>query len=129
MEPGLEGALAEPQWARLRVDVNCRLRRGAWYRVAGLRAGEAMLDVNRHPVPVPRTSLKIVTKPPQCWTVVSLPRDAKGLAAMWGGRYAVCPSCRNRAQLKGTPSEMRCSRCIKTYRVAWEEWFMGPADR
>jgi hypothetical protein len=121
--PGVE--LPDTQWARLQVDVHCRLRRGAWYRVADLTSGEARLDVNREQVPVARGSLKIVSTPPQYWTIVSRPRDAKGIAASWGDRYAVCPSCRNRAQLKGAPDSMRCPRCTKTFRVAWEEWLIG----
>jgi hypothetical protein len=117
--------MTDVRWARLETDVNCRLRRGAWYRVAGLTSAEATLDVNREQVPVPRTSVKIVTSPPQYWTVVPCPRDARSLPALWGDRYAVCPGCRNRAQLKGAPHTMRCPRCEQTFRVAWEEWFVG----
>src|SRR5437016_12988621 len=92
-----EGAAsADPQWARLQVDVNCRVRRGAWYRVADLTSAEARLDVNREQIPVPRTSLKIVTAPPQHWTIVARPHDARSLPAHWGDKYAVCPGCRNR---------------------------------
>jgi hypothetical protein len=125
MEPRLGATTADPQWARLQNDVNCRLRRGAWYRVAGLTPAEATLEVNRRPVPVPRTSLKIVSAPPQYWTIVMRPRDAKSLPALWGDKYAVCPGCRNRTQLRGAPQSMRCARCNRTYRVAWEEWFIG----
>lgn len=114
-----------PQWARVQVDVNCRLRRGAWYRVADLTPNEANLAVNHVQVRVPRASVKITATLPQHWSVVPRPRDAKGIAALWGDRYAVCPGCRNRAQLKGTPHDMRCPRCSKTFRVAWGEWFAG----
>lgn len=117
--------MVDPQWARLQVDVNCRLRRGAWYRVTDLTAAEATLDVNRRQVLVPRASLKIASTPPQHWTIVTRPRDAKGLSAQWGDRYAVCPGCRNRAQLKGAPHGMRCPRCGNMFRLAWEEWFIG----
>ena len=48
--------MADVRWARLESDVNCRLRRGAWYRVAGLTSAEATLDVNREQVPVPLTT-------------------------------------------------------------------------
>ena len=125
MVPHLGVALADPQWARLQGDVHCRLRRGAWYRVADLTPAHATLDVNREQVPVPRASLKIVSTPPQYWTIVVCPRDAKSLPALWGDKYAVCPGCRNRTQLKGAPQTMRCARCERTYRVAWEEWFIG----
>ena len=118
-------AAADPQWARLQSDVHCRLRRGAWYRVADLTAAEARLDVNRVQVPVPRTSLKIVSAPPQYWTIVVRPRDAKNLPLLWGDKYAVCPGCRNRTPLRGASQSMRCPRCDRTYRVAWEEWFIS----
>jgi hypothetical protein len=117
--------MAQPQWARLQSDASYPLRRGAWYRIAQLDPSEAMLDVNRRPVPVPRTSLKIVSAPPRSWTVVTRPRNARGLPATWGARYAVCPGCRNRVPLRGAPQSMHCPRCDWTYRVAWEEWFIG----
>lgn len=117
--------MADPQWARLQVELNCRLRRGAWYRVADLSPEEALLDVNRRQVPVPRASLKFVSAPPQYWTIVVRPHGARSLPALWGDKYAVCPGCRNRAQLKGAPQSMRCPRCERTFRVAWEEWFVG----
>src|SRR5438309_11066275 len=94
-----EGAAsADPQWARLQVDVNCRVRRGAWYRVADLTSAEARLDVNRAQIPVPRASLKIVSAPPQYWTIVVPPRAAKSLPAQWGDQYAAGPGCRTRME-------------------------------
>src|ERR1051325_1808397 len=92
--------MTDVRWARLETDGNFPLRRGAWYRVADLSSSEAMLDVNlqhvpvareyrvahlspseamldvnRQHVPVPRASVKIVTAPPQYWTVVPRPPD------------------------------------------------------
>jgi hypothetical protein len=113
------------QWARLETDANHRLRRGAWYRIIDLTVGEAKLDVNHQEMPVPRTSVKIVSARPRCWSVVSRPRDARSLPVLWGDKYAVCPECRNRAQLKSAPHSMRCPRCERTFRVGWEEWFVG----
>ena len=118
-------ASADPQWARLQVDMNCRVRRGAWYRVADLTSFEARLEVNREQILVPRASLKIVSAPPQHWTIVVRPRDAKSLPMQWGDKYAVCPGCRNRTQLKGAPQTLRCARCECVFRVGWEEWFIG----
>jgi hypothetical protein len=45
-KPGtaLRGAMNSTQWARPETDVNCRLRRGAWYRVIDLTVDEARLD-------------------------------------------------------------------------------------
>jgi hypothetical protein len=118
--------MAVIQWARLQGDLNYQLRRGAWYRVAGFAPGEVLLDVNRRQVPVPRASLKIVSTAPRVWSIVPLPRDAKGLAPQWGDKYAVCPECRQRARLKGSPETMRCPRCERVFRVEWEQ-FSGEA--
>ena|SRR5881296_3313186 len=125
VKPNQGAVMAAAQWARLQNDVNCPLRRGAWYRVADVTEAEAQLDVNRRRVSVPRLSLKIVSTLPQAWCIVPLPRDARGLPTMWGDKYAVCPGCRNRAPLKGAPPSMRCPRCREMFRVAWEEWFIG----
>ena len=121
--PGV--VMNDPQWARVRVDANCGLRRGAWYRVATLTEHQALLEVNRQRVAVPRAALQIALAPPQHWSVVTRPADVKSLAAHWGERYAVCPGCRNRAQLKQTPQTLRCPRCEHVYRVAWGDWFVG----
>jgi len=121
--PGV--VMNDPQWARVRVDANCGLRRGAWYRVATLTEHQALLEVNRQRVAVPRAVLQIALAPPQHWSVVTRPADVKSLAAHWGERYAVCPGCRNRAQLKQTPQTLRCPRCEHVYRVAWGDWFVG----
>lgn len=117
--------MTDVQWARVQGDANRRLRRGAWYRVASLTDDEALLEINRQRVAVPRGVLQIAFAPPQHWSVVPRPADAKSLAVHWGERYAVCPGCRNRAQLRQTPQVLRCPRCEQVYRVAWGEWFVG----
>src|SRR5213076_433680 len=50
---GAQGTMSGMQWGRLQVDVNCRLRRGAWYRVTELASLKAVLDVNRQLLAVP----------------------------------------------------------------------------
>jgi hypothetical protein len=111
-------------WGQLKGDENRGLRRGAWYRVVALMPGEAVLDVNRKRVLMDRAALHLVAAPPQAWTVVRRPSDAKGVALALGERYGVCPSCRNRAPLKGGPPTLRCPRCHGVFRVAWDEWFV-----
>src|SRR5438105_11390327 len=44
------------QWARLRSDASVPLRRGAWYRVLRVTASDAVLDVNKRVVNVPRAA-------------------------------------------------------------------------
>jgi hypothetical protein len=118
--------VAEYHWGRLNTDANCGLRRGAWYRVVSIAGDAAVLEVQRKPVVVPRTSLTIVAHPPKFWTVVPRPSDARGLPATWGEAYGVCPSCRTRSRLKSSPQTMRCPRCKGQFRVDWEEWYLGP---
>src|SRR5437879_2213050 len=101
----------ELQWARLRLDVNRGLRRGAWYRVIRITDEGVMLDVNRTPVTLARTLLETVTVPPRRWSVVLRPRDAVCLPRDWGDRYLTCPGCRNRAPTRGHPPTLGCPRC------------------
>jgi hypothetical protein len=118
---------SEVQWARLAEDANYGVRRGAWYRVAELTPSDAVVDVNRKPVALPRGAVKLRTAPPKAWTIVPRPRDARRLPENWADKYAVCPSCRNRAALAGNPQVLRCARCNGIFRVAWEEWFLAAA--
>ena len=112
----------ELQWARLQLDVNRGLRRGAWYRVIRATDDGIILDVNRTPLTVPDAWLETVTGPPRCWSVVSRPRDVVKLPATWGDRYLTCPACRNRAPVRGHPLMMRCSRCRDMFVVDWAEF-------
>ena len=117
--------MAETQWARLAEDANYGVRRGAWYRVAELTSGDAVVDVNHKQVALPRQSVKLRTKLPKAWTIVPRPRDARHVPETWADKYAVCPSCRNRAALVGNPHTLRCARCSGVFQVAWEEWFLA----
>src|SRR2546430_5875341 len=56
-------------WARLKQDVSCGLRRGAWYRVVGLTPDDAVLQVpRRERVRVPRRYLQTLFSRPRHWT-------------------------------------------------------------
>lgn len=112
------------KWGRLQVDVTCALRRGAWYRVARLAALEAVLDVNRQPLKIPHYLIQIVSTPPTRWSVVPRPEEAGELPAAWGSHYAVCPSCRERAALRGRPRRLECNRCHGNFEVAWDEEYL-----
>ena len=54
-------------WARLRVEADVGLRRGAWYRVTRFTPSEVFLDVQRFPVGVPRRFLEVVLGRPLRW--------------------------------------------------------------
>src|SRR3989442_10575356 len=81
------------RWARLLEDVDCKLRRGAWYRVTHVTGLEAVVEVNRRPLAVPSYAIEIVATPPRAWSVVPLPPRASRLAAELGNRYGLCPHC------------------------------------
>jgi hypothetical protein len=117
-------ATTEMQWGRLQADVNVRLRRGAWYRVLKLAPLQAILDVNRTPIPVPRFVLEIVSQPPRRWTVVPAPKAARRVAAHLGEAYAVCPSCRHRMALRGKPRRLGCDGCRTAFDVDWDEGYL-----
>src|SRR5256885_16081374 len=91
------------KWGRLVVNVNCALRRGAWYRVARIRSLEAILDVNRKPLVVPQYLVQIVTQPPRRWSVVPRPNRARELPPEGGPPHASGPGSPARPALGGRP--------------------------
>ena len=106
------------QWARLLPGIATQIRRGAWYRVLQLGPIDAVLDVNRHPMPVPRAWLSFSAAPPREWAVVPRPAHAPRLPADWGDAYLVCPACRERARLlPSRPATQRCGRCNGVFQV------------
>jgi hypothetical protein len=112
-------------WARLRVDVNCALRRGAWYRVVRLTRDQAVLQVTHERVPVERRLLQTVFQQPNEWSVVPRPAESGDLPPRhWGQRYAVCPGCHARAPLSDFPLEMRCPSCRGVFAIAWDEGYL-----
>ena len=110
-----------PRWARIKGDVNCRVRRGAWYQVAQLTPEVAVLRAGDYSVSVPRELLHIALVRPRRWTVVRRPYDAVELPRSWGSRYTVCPNCQQRAQLDYDQVEARCERCHVTGPIEWRE--------
>src|SRR5438309_10112762 len=111
------------RWARLQEDVDCKMRRGGWYRVTQVTGLNAIVEVNRQPLAVPSYAIEIVATPPRCWTVVPLPRRASRLAAELGPRYRVCPSCRHRARLEQRALAMTCTRCPVRLEIATGETY------
>ncbi|HMJ59322.1 MAG TPA: hypothetical protein VK467_09305, partial [Gemmatimonadales bacterium] len=95
------------QWARVQGDAPLPLRRGAWYRILKLTSMEATLNVRGKPLPVPRGQLQLSAEPVLQWAVVPAPRSSARFPSTWGPRYAVCPSCRERAPLVDHPTSMR----------------------
>lgn len=115
-------------WARLRVEADVGLRRGAWYRVTRFTPSEVFLDVQRFPIGVPRRYLEVVLGRPLRWSVVPRPRDASKLPPGLGVPYAVCPVCRTRAPLEGRPGKMTCPKCQGVFAVAWDERYLAKGE-
>jgi len=117
--------MTERLYARLREDVNIRLRRGAWYRVLKLQDLKAVLDVNGKPRSVATALLEIVKRPPPRWTVVSQrPDGARKAPVSFAERYGVCPSCGERAALPRRVERLRCGNCKWEFEVAWDEMYL-----
>jgi len=110
-----------PQWARVRGDRNFGARRGAWHELLRLTPDEAIIAVGQRSVSIPRASVQVVPVRPHSWSVVPRPSDAVNLPLSWGSKYAVCPSCGERAPLRGQPTEMACPRCKGVFAVAWDD--------
>jgi len=92
------------QWARLKADVQCALRKGAWYRILKLTSTEVVLDVRGKPLSVPRGQLQLSSEPALRWSVVPSPKHTARFPATWGASYAVCPNCRDR-EARGPPRQ------------------------
>lgn len=108
------------KWARLRADLNLKLRRGAWYRITRLDPLQAVVEVRGgRSLEVPAAFLQVIDSPPRHWSIVPRPSDAVRVPLSWGDRYAVCPSCNARQPITGHPRRMACGRCRGEFDVAW----------
>lgn len=110
-----------PRWAQVKGDINCRVRRGAWYKVVQLTMEVAVLDAGERAVSVPRELLHIALVRPRHWSVVRRPYDAVDVPRAWGSRYGVCPACQHRMPLDYDQREARCERCGMTGAIAWRD--------
>jgi len=119
-------SMTEQEWARLKVEGPYPLRRGAWYRVTEFFADAVVVDVNRKPVTLPLSLLDLRGELPGRWTIVPRPTNAVRLPERWGKRYGVCPSCKSRALLRGSPQTMACPRCRGVFPVGWDEQYLHP---
>jgi len=117
--------MADRLYARLRENVNLRLRRGAWYRVMHIEGLKALIEVNGRRVVVATALLEIVKRPPPKWTVVrQRPGDAAKAPSEFADHYGVCPSCGERAALPARARRLRCNHCKYEFEVAWDEAYL-----
>jgi hypothetical protein len=113
--------MASEQWARLREDLICGLRRGAWYRVLFAGTNHVAVEVEKGRVFLPRRFLEVVDVRPALWTVVIHTHESFSFPPEYGTHYVVCPSCRERQMPAGRPWALRCQRCNGLYEVDWYE--------
>jgi hypothetical protein len=118
--------MLEQQWARLREDVDCGLRRGAWYRTVVRSWTEVLLEVHGRRKSVPVQYLELEAKRPNSWTVVTNASNAAVIPERWARGYAVCPRCSYRQLPVGQPSSLRCDDCGGVFDVAWDKPYLTP---
>src|SRR5260370_16607483 len=92
------------QWARLKADVKCALRKGAWYRILKLTSTEVVLDVRGKPLSVPRGQLQLSSEPALRWSVVPSPKHTARFPPPWRPTHAASPTSPDRPHLHSTPA-------------------------
>jgi len=112
-------------WARLRVDVDCGLRRGGWYEALSAGEEELTLAVHGRPKVFPRNIFEVSTAGPSRWTIVSQAGNQSQIPQRWRDGYAVCPSCNWRQLLFGKPNRMLCEGCYQEFEVNWDELYLN----
>jgi LSD1 subclass zinc finger protein len=119
---------ADTQWARLRIDVDSVLRRGAWYRVLSVTPDQVSLSINAKPVLIARDTVELRRGTPSRWTVLVRPTRVTRVALNFHDGYVVCPSCRNRLPLpRRAAVALRCPRCNVLSDVGWDELYLKPS--
>ena len=121
----LEGfQMAETLWVRLCEDVDCGLRRGAWYEAISVGQTEVVLWLEARKKSFPRQLFETSDSGPTHWTVVSHAGNSTQIPARWTKGYAVCPSCSWRQLLYGQPRTMLCEGCYQEFTVDWDEPYL-----
>jgi hypothetical protein len=116
--------MSKTRWARLCQDVDCGLRRGAWYRATNLTQSEVVVQVNGRQKSVPLRHMEITADRPTRWTVVANAGNADLIPRFWAKGYAVCPNCTYRQLILGRPQAMRCDDCEGLFEVAWDQPYL-----
>ncbi len=117
--------MSPAQWARLSEDVDCGLRRGAWYPALKQEKESVLIEVGGRRRSFSRGIFEIVASAPSRWTIVSHAGNENLIPARWNEGYAVCPCCRTRQLLLGHPAAMQCERCEDRFEIAWNEGYLA----
>jgi hypothetical protein len=109
-----------PRWAHVKGDAKVPLRRGGWYKIVEATTQDIVVDIGGKRIQVSRRAVDLADRPDPAWSVVNAPSMAPRLPPAWGTKYAVCPSCRERAPLPPQAlTELRCVRCNGLFAVEW----------
>jgi hypothetical protein len=108
-----------PVWARIRDDVRCRLRRGAWYPVLSAGPHAVVLDVRGMSLSVHQSYLELTFARPTRWSIVARTPEVVMMPESWGAWYAVCPGCGAREAVTQVHGAMACTRCDQRFHIDW----------
>ena len=107
------------QWARIRDEVRCRLRRGSWYPVLSAGSQAVVIDVRGMPLSVHQSYVELTFARPTRWSIVARSPDAVMMPESWGAWYAVCPACGAREPVRQVDGTMACTRCDQGFHIDW----------
>ena len=115
--------MATPGWAQSTDHSADLLRRGAWYAIVEESAEHVVVEVDRRPVRVSRTDVRVRNEQPDQWSIVEVTGVLR--PTLSGQKivniYAVCPDCQSRQEFEGRPETLICNRCRRAAKVNWEE--------
>src|SRR2546430_16867975 len=95
-------------WARVKLDGDYPIRRGAWYRVTQFAKEHIILEPPGTFATVPRQAVELVGTPPRRWTVVPRPPGATWLPQRWGQHYCAWPGCPHLPPPPPIPQVLSC---------------------
>src|SRR5256884_9693030 len=90
-------------WARLKLDGDYPIRRGAWYRVTQFAKENIILELPGTFVTVPGKAVELVGTPPRRWTVVGRPPGGSWRPERVGQHHGVRPGGHRRGPLLAIP--------------------------
>jgi hypothetical protein len=109
-------------WATGAPGTGDILRRGAWYPILEDAGDEVILEVDTHPLRLPRKKVIIRDQQPDQWSIVvrtGVMRPTLAGAKAAATTYAVCPDCTARQEFEGRPESLMCTRCRRAAKIDW----------
>jgi len=108
-------------WATGAPGTGDILRRGAWYPILEDAGEEVVIEVDTHPMRLPRKKVVVRVERPDQWSIVV--RTGVMRPTLSGAKaattYAVCPDCTARQEFEGRPDSLMCGRCRRAAKIDW----------